>query len=77
MNSLLSTVGRYNDVWMKQDDDDIDENDEEYAPDDDDGTNYQDNRQQKFGEDDDGCVRNVLNDTAESRPSHNNNINNN
>jgi hypothetical protein len=46
LNSLLSTVGRYNEIWMKQngeidDDDDIDENDEEYADD----TNYQDSRQ--------------------------------
>jgi hypothetical protein len=39
LNSLLSTVGRYNDIIGRQDIDNVDENDEEYLEDqgDDDG----------------------------------------
>ena len=33
LNSLLSTVGRYNDIMGRQDIDDVDENEEEYLED--------------------------------------------
>ena len=33
LNSLLSTVGRYNDIIGRQDIDNVDENDEEYLED--------------------------------------------
>jgi hypothetical protein len=52
LGSLLSTVGRYNDVLMKEIDD-VDENDED--------SHIQDN----YGEDDDGCVNNTHTDIAD------------
>jgi hypothetical protein len=52
LGSLLSTVGRYNDVLMKEIDD-VDENDED--------SHIQDN----YGEDDDGCVNNTHTDIVD------------